>query len=151
MGRIFAHLAAVSVVAMVAAAPVVAQAPTFDIRAELAYYPAPHAYVVQIRNVGPTIPGGSRSEFHLLFPGGVKIVNWTLNGWQCAPAPQIKGPVDFVCKFSLPGPWAAGTILSNQLFFVGAKAPKPVCVRALLYLSNVLTAETNPTNNSKCV
>ena len=151
MGRIFAHLAAVALAAVFSAAPVLGQAPIYDIRAELVYYPAPLAYVVQIRNVGPTIPGGSRSEFHLLFPGGVKIVNWTLNGWQCVTAPPIKGPVDFVCKFTLTGAWAAGTILSNQLFFVAAKAPKPVCVRALLYIANALIAETNPTNNSKCV
>ena len=149
MGRIFSHLAAAALAA-VSAAPVLGQAPIYDIRAELVYHPAPLAYVVQIRNVGPTIPGGARSEFRLVFPAGVKIVSWTLNGWQCAPAPQIKGPVVFVCKLSLPGAWAAGTILSNQLFFVSAKARAPVCVRALLYIANALIAETNPTNNSKC-
>jgi len=150
MGRIFARLAAVGLVAFFAAPPVLGQAPVYDIRAELVYHAPALAYVVQIRNVGPVIPGGARAEFRLVFPAGVKIVNWTLNGWQCTPAPQVKGPVVFACKFSLAGAWAAGTILSNQLFFVSAKARASVCVRALLYIANVLTAETNPTNNSKC-
>jgi len=150
MGRIFAHSIALALLSgLVATAPTAAQAATYDIRAEL--FNPNLIYVVQIRNVGPTIPVATHTEFHLIFPGGVKIVNWTLNGWQCSPAPQVKGPVDFHCQLSLAGAWAAGTILSNQLFFVLAKAPKPVCVRALLYINNALAAETNPANNSKCV
>ena len=150
MGRIFARLATLGLVTFLAAPPVFGQAPVYDIRAELVYHAPVHAYVVQIRNVGPTIAAGARGEFRLIFPAGVKIVNWTLNGWQCTPAPQVKGPVVFACKLSLPGAWAAGTILSNQLFFVSAKAPAAVCIRAQLHIANVLTAETNPTNNSKC-
>ena len=151
MGRRFAHSVAFGLLlALFAATPVVGQAPVYDVRAEFIYQ-APNLYVVQIRNVGPTIPVPTRTEFHLIFPAGVKIVSWILNGWQCSPGLPRKGPVDIHCKVSLPGAWAAGTILSNQLFFVSAKAPTPVCVRSLLFINNGLAAETSRTNNSKCV
>jgi hypothetical protein len=139
-----------------------AQTPIYDIRAELAWVGSgPGAWVVQIRNVGPAIPGPFRSRFHLQIPAGAKITQWTLNGWQCTPALPQKGPAVFQCNIGLPGGWAAGTILSNQLFYTpglgkGAGIVRPqACVRALLLLPDASgnyqpVAETNAANNSTC-
>jgi hypothetical protein len=147
-------------VTIAAALPALAQAPTYDIRAELVYQAQSSLYVVQIRNVGPVIPGPVRAEFHFLLPVGLTPTAWTLNGMSCAPAPPKAGPRDIVCSRILNAAWAAGTILSNQLFFVtkllGAK-PGPVCVRALLQLpkppsgSYATAAEISAANNSICV
>jgi hypothetical protein len=139
--------------------PASAQGPVYDIRAELVYQPQGSLYAVQIRNVGPTIPGPVRTEFHLLVPAGLTVVNWTLNGMSCAPAVPKTGPQDITCSRVLNGAWTAGTIMSNQVFFVtklpGSKVGR-VCVRALLQLpkppSGYATAgETNSLNNSICV
>lgn len=138
------------------------QAPVYDIRAELAYHATGSGFwVVQIRNVGPTVPGPVRAEYTLAIPAGAKIPNWTLNGWQCSPPPPLKGSVNIICKIALSGAWAAGTILSNQLFYTagpiarpGAVAPK-ACVRASLLLPDASgnfkpAAELSMANNSVC-
>jgi hypothetical protein len=139
-----------------------AQTPVYDIRAELLWVGSgPGAWVVQIRNVGPTIPGPFRSRFHLQIPAGAKIAQWTLNGWQCGPTPPQNGPLVFQCNINLSGSWAAGTILSNQLFHTtglgkGAGIVRPqACVRALLLLPDASgnyqpVAETNTANNATC-
>jgi hypothetical protein len=139
---------------VLAAGPVAAAA--YDIRAELAFING--AWVVQIRNVGMSIPGPVRSEFVLAIPGGAKLISWTLNGWQCAPGPPVSGPVSIACKITLQGAWAAGTILSNQVFYSEPKAGaviKPACVRAQLLLPDAAgifqpSAEISKTNNSAC-
>ena len=133
-----------------------------DIRAELAYYTTGSGFwVVQIRNVGPTIPGPVQSKFSLSIPAGAKIPNWTLNGWQCSPSPPLKGAATINCQITLSGAWSAGTILSNQLFYTAGAFARPgavaarACVRALLLLPDASgtfqpAAETNTTNNSAC-
>jgi len=79
---------------------------------------------------------------------------------SCAPGLPKSGPQDIVCSRVLNAPWTAGTILSNQIFFVmklaGTK-PGKVCMRALLQLPKppsgtyATVAETNTANNSICV
>ena len=138
------------------------QVPVYDIRAELTYHPAGSgAWVVQIRNVGPTIPGLVKAEYYLSIPAGAKIVQWQLNQMQCAPSPPLKGSATIVCKKALSGAWSAGTILSNQLFFTSGKVGRPgavqpqACVRARLFLPDSagnfqVAPETNTANNSAC-
>lgn len=153
---------ALAAVFCLSASAALGQAPIYDIRAELAYHATGTGFwVVQIRNVGPTIPGPLRAEYSLSIPAGAKIPNWTLNGWQCSPAPPLKGSVTISCKIALSGAWAAGTILSNQLFYTagpiarpGAVAPQ-ACVRARLLLPDASgtfqgAAEINTSNNSAC-
>jgi hypothetical protein len=155
-------LIAVTAVFCLSTSAAFGQAPVYDIRAELAYHPTGTGFwVVQIRNVGPTIPGPVRAEYSLSIPAGAKIPNWTLNGWQCSPAPPLKGSMTIGCRITLTNAWAAGTILSNQLFHTagpiarpGAVAPK-ACVRARLLLPDASgnfqpAAEINPSNNSAC-
>jgi hypothetical protein len=156
-GRPIIALAAVCA----ATVPAWPQAALYDIRAELVYQPQSSLYAVQIRNVGPTIPGPVRAEFHLLLPAGLSLTSWTLNGMSCAPGPPKSGPQDITCSRVLNAAWTAGTILSNQIFFVtkpplGTRPPR-VCVRALLQLPKppsgtcATAAETCVANNSFCV
>ncbi|MEX1180224.1 MAG: hypothetical protein WEB63_05355 [Cucumibacter sp.] len=136
------------------------QAPLYDIRAELAYYPAGSGtWVVQIRNVGPTIPGPVKAEYYLSIPAGAQIVQWNLNQMQCAPSPPLVGNVTIVCTKTLPGAWAAGTILSNQLFYASFRRPGAVrpqaCVRTLLFRPDSagnfqVAPETATINNATC-
>ena len=151
MRRLFALSVVAGLLAMCwPNAPAVAQ--IYDIRAEFAYHPPSKVYVVQIRNVGPVIVGTIRAEFYLSFPSAINVVNWTLNGWQCLPGLPAVGPVAFHCSISLSAAWAAGTILSNQLFFVTAPSRRQrVCVRSLVFINNALTNEINVANNSKCI
>ena len=138
----------------------VAQGPAYDIRAELTFQAQVPRYIVQIRNVGPAIPPHVRGQYTLVVPGGTQILSWTLNGMSCAPSPPITGPASISCGLTLPAAWAAGTILSNQLFV--AKLPvgvvrRMVCVRAQLLVAKppstalAPAAETNTANNSICV
>ena len=146
--------------ATLAALPVAAQSPAYDIRAELTLQPQVPRYVVQIRNVGQTIPPHVRGQYTLVVPAGIQILSWTLNGMSCAPAPPVAGPASIACGLTLPAAWAAGTILSNQLFVaklpVGVVRPR-VCVRAQLLIAKppstalAAAAETTLANNSLCV
>jgi hypothetical protein len=149
LARLIPALAVILIAGPVAAA-------AYDIRAELKFING--AWVVQIRNVGSTIPGPIRSEFQLAIPGGAKINSWTLNGWQCTPSPPFSGPVSVACTITLQGAWAAGTILSNQVFYSAAVAgavTKQACVRARLLLPDAggnfqPSAEISKSNNSAC-
>jgi len=141
-------------------APALAQGPGYDIRAELMFQTQGPRYIVQIRNVGPTIPPVARGQFTLAIPAGIQIISWTLNGMACAPAPPVTGPASIACGRTLAAAWTAGTILSHQLFVaklpVGVVRPK-VCVRAQLLTvkppSSALapSPETTMANNSLCV
>src|SRR5205814_6937756 len=52
--------------ATVFAAPAAAQGPGYDIRAELMFQAQASRYIVQIRNVGPTIPPLARGQYTLV-------------------------------------------------------------------------------------
>jgi hypothetical protein len=153
---------ALSVSALVLGAAVVwsgALAASYDIKAELMFYPSLSAYVVQIRNIGPTIPGPTQGRFWLAIPTGTKITSWILNGWQCAPSPPVSGSTTIACTIAISAGWTAGTILSNQLFYAAFQPgikPGRVCIRSLaLKLSQSSgyqpIAETSTANNSLCV
>jgi hypothetical protein len=153
-------LAVAALGTLLATAPGLAQGPGNDIRAELMFQAQVPRYIVQIRNVGPTIPPHVRGQYTLVIPAGIQIVSWTLNGMSCAPSPPVIGPASIACGLTLSSAWAAGTILSNQLFVaklpVGVVRPK-VCVRAQLLVAKPPSTalapapETNTANNSLCV
>jgi hypothetical protein len=99
-------------------------------------------YIVAVTNPGSAIPVGAKIEVIDVVPPGLTLTVAASNlPWTCTPAGTIVGPDSITCTYSVTTAIPTSGSLP-VLQFVASPSPMspdcPNCVRARLYLSNVI-------------